>query len=271
VGNTFNDILSPLMDALEGRAGRWGAGSHKALSTGHADLDNLTGGGHPGQLWVVNGVSGVGKTTFVLGLARHAAFRQEADVQWLSTVEEPVALAEIVLSAEARVPLDHMRLARMTDDDWARLARTMGELAQAPLSFEETTPSELLAAAETLTSRRPRCLVVDALADPGDGDFLAAMRSMARAFGVWVVVVAADRPDLESHKVDGAQASVADLIIWLEREDMRDRKSPRAGEADICVTRSRFSPTSVITVAFQGHYGRLLDVTPAPGADERLW
>ncbi len=42
---------------------------------------------------------------------------------------------------------------------------------------------------------------------------------------------------------------------------MTDPDSPRAGEADIRVTRSRTSPIDTMTVAFQGHYARFVDLT----------
>jgi replicative DNA helicase len=260
LGDTFPEV----MDALERRAGRWGDLSGEPIKTGHADLDALTGGGWPGHLWTLGGHSGVGKTTFALGLARHTAIRQKATVRWLSTTEDVQTLVEAVLAAEARVPLHHVRLGQMTDDDWARLARQMGHLAQAPWSIAAATPSTLVEFVEALTDDPPALLVIDSVPDATDHEILAALRALTRAMGCWTLVVTDDRPGLDQIESTRAQAAAADLVIWLEREDQYDRDSPRAGEADICVMRSRYTPTSIITIAFQGHYGRFVDITPGP-------
>jgi replicative DNA helicase len=52
----------------------------------------------------------------------------------------------------------------------------------------------------------------------------------------------------------------SDVVILLHREDAYERESPRAGEADFIVAKHRNGPTSTITVAFQGHYSRFVDM-----------
>ena len=55
----------------------------------------------------------------------------------------------------------------------------------------------------------------------------------------------------------------ADVVILLHREDAYERESPRAGEADLIVAKHRNGPTATVTVAFQGHYSRFVDMAPA--------
>ena len=52
----------------------------------------------------------------------------------------------------------------------------------------------------------------------------------------------------------------ADMVILLHREDMYEKESPRAGEADFIVAKHRNGPTDTIVVAFQGHYSRFVDM-----------
>jgi replicative DNA helicase len=52
----------------------------------------------------------------------------------------------------------------------------------------------------------------------------------------------------------------ADMVILLHREDAYEKESPRAGEADFIVAKHRNGPTDTITVAFQGHYSRFVDM-----------
>jgi replicative DNA helicase len=54
----------------------------------------------------------------------------------------------------------------------------------------------------------------------------------------------------------------ADMVILLHREDAYERESPRAGEADLVIAKHRNGPTATITVAFQGHYSRFVDMAP---------
>ena len=52
----------------------------------------------------------------------------------------------------------------------------------------------------------------------------------------------------------------SDVVILLHREDAYERESPRAGEADLIVAKHRNGPTATVTVAFQGHYSRFVDM-----------
>lgn len=54
----------------------------------------------------------------------------------------------------------------------------------------------------------------------------------------------------------------SDVVILLHREDAYERESPRAGEADFIVAKHRNGPTATVTVAFQGHYSRFVDMAP---------
>ncbi len=54
----------------------------------------------------------------------------------------------------------------------------------------------------------------------------------------------------------------SDMVILLHREDAYERESPRAGEADLVVAKHRNGPTATVTVAFQGHYSRFVDMAP---------
>jgi replicative DNA helicase len=52
------------------------------------------------------------------------------------------------------------------------------------------------------------------------------------------------------------------VVILLHREDAYERESPRAGEADFIVAKHRNGPTTTVTVAFQGHFSRFVDMAP---------
>jgi len=68
------------------------------------------------------------------------------------------------------------------------------------------------------------------------------------------------RPLLSDLRESGSIEQDADMVILLHREDVYERESPRAGEADLIVAKHRNGPTATVTVAFQGHYSRFSDM-----------
>jgi hypothetical protein len=256
----LEDLLQPVMDGLEATGRLIRSGSHNGIRTGLLDLDNLTSGRHTGQLWVLNGASGVGKSVLALDFARASAIHQGVPALWLTTRDPATMITERLLSAESRVPLHHMRSGSMSDDDWARLARRMGEIAGAPLSIAEITGASSVdeAAGEALRCQPAvRLLVIDCLADDADIQTLKALKELAGRTQTWIVAVAPTCPS--PLELDEVQATAADLIMRVHRDDQWDKQSPRAGEADLIVTKFRQGPTATITVAFQGHYSRFVD------------
>jgi replicative DNA helicase len=71
------------------------------------------------------------------------------------------------------------------------------------------------------------------------------------------------KPQLSDLRESGSIEQDADLVILLHREDVYERESPRAGEADLIVAKHRNGPTTTVTVAFQGHYSRFVDMAPS--------
>ncbi len=67
---------------------------------------------------------------------------------------------------------------------------------------------------------------------------------------------------LSDLRESGSLEQDADMVILLHREDMYERESPRAGEADLILAKHRNGPTGQVTVAFQGHYSRFVDMAP---------
>jgi replicative DNA helicase len=65
---------------------------------------------------------------------------------------------------------------------------------------------------------------------------------------------------LSDLRESGSLEQDADLVILLNRPDLYDKESDRAGEADFDVAKHRNGPTKTIKVVFQGHYSRFADM-----------
>src|SRR5690625_1028782 len=103
-------------------------------------------------------------------------------------------------------------------------------------------------------------------------EFSRALKLLAKELDVPVIALSQlnrgpeqrtdKRPQVSDLRESGSIEQDADMVILLYREDVHDKESPRAGEADIIVAKHRNGPTADVTVAFQGHYSRFVDMAP---------
>ncbi|MDQ7907063.1 replicative DNA helicase [Phytohabitans sp. ZYX-F-186] len=155
------DMLQPTLDEIEAVGAQGGVMT--GVPTGFTDLDRLLNGLHAGQLVIVAGRPGLGKSTVSMDFARNAAIRHNCASAIFSLEMSKVEIVMRLLSAEARVPLHVLRSGQLSDDDWTKLARRMGEISEAPL-FVDDTPSmnlmEIRAKARRLKQRHDLKLIV---------------------------------------------------------------------------------------------------------------
>jgi replicative DNA helicase len=276
-------VLQPTLDEIEAIGSEGGVMA--GVPTGFADLDGLLNGLHPGQLIVVAGRPGLGKSAASLDFARHAAIRHGLPSAIFSLEMSKVEIVMRVLAAESRVPLHVLRSGRLSDDDWTRLARRMGEISEAPLFLDDTpnlTLMEVRAKARRLRQRHDlKLLVVDYLQlmtsprrvesrQQEVSELSRGLKLLAKEIDCPVVAVAQlnrgpeqrtdKRPQLSDLRESGAIEQDSDVVILLHRDDYYDRESPRAGEADFIVAKHRNGPTGTVTVAAQLHLSRFVDM-----------
>ncbi|HEY8473169.1 MAG TPA: replicative DNA helicase [Natronosporangium sp.] len=279
----LRDVLQPTLDEIEAIGSQGGVMT--GVPTGFADLDALLNGLHAGQLIVVAGRPGLGKSTAALDFARHAAVRHGLASAFFSLEMSKVEVVMRVLAAEARVPLHVLRSGQLSDDDWTKLARRMGEISEAPLFIDDTpnmTLMEIRAKARRLKQRHDlRMLIVDYLQlmtspkrvesrQQEVSELSRGLKLLAKEIECPVVAVAQlnrgpeqrtdKRPQLSDLRESGAIEQDADVVILLHRDDYYDKESPRAGEADFIVAKHRNGPTDTITVAAQLHLSRFVDM-----------
>lgn len=278
------DAMEGALDEIEHIANR--SGQMTGLPTGFTDLDSLTQGLHPGQLIVVAGRPAIGKSTLALDFVRSAAIKNGLSAALFTLEMKRNEAVMRLLSAEARVALHHMRSGTMTDDDWARLAKRMGEVSAAPLFISDTdnlTYTQIRAQCRRMRERHDlRLVVVDFInmltygTRPFDNRYLEiseicrCLKQLAKELDVPIVAVSQlnrgpeartdKKPMLMDLRDAGTLEDNADLVILVHREDAYERESPRAGEADLIVAKHRQGPTATITVAYQGHYSRFVDM-----------
>jgi replicative DNA helicase len=278
------EIVNATIDEIESIAHR-GTDVLAGVPTGFADLDRLTHGLHPGQMIIIAARPAVGKSTLGLDIARAAAIHHGMTTAIFSLEMGATEITMRLLSAEARVPLQNMRKGLMREDDWIRIARVMGEVEEAPLYIDDSprlTMTDIRAKARRLhRTHGLKLLVVDYLQLMSSGkrvenrqqevsEFSRALKLLAKELEVPVIALSQlnrgpeqrtdKRPMISDLRESGSLEQDADMVILLHREDMYDKESPRAGEADFIVAKHRNGPTDTVVVAFQGHYSRFVDM-----------
>ena len=279
----LSDIMDGVLDEIEAIGNRE-AGLY-GVPTGFADLDDLTNGLHSGQMIIVAARPAMGKSTLALDLCRAASIHNNLTSCFFSLEMTRSEITMRLLSAEAKVPLNHIRNGQMNDDDWAKLARKMGEVSSAPMFIDDSpnmTMMEIRAKARRLKQRHDlRLIVIDYMQLMSSGkkvesrqlevsEFSRNIKLLAKELELPIIALSQlnrgpeqrgdKRPMMSDLRESGSLEQDADMVILLHREDVYEKESTRPGEADLIVAKHRNGPTRDITVAFQGHYSRFVDM-----------
>jgi len=224
-------------------------------------------------------------STIGLDILRSASIKNNMPAVVFSLEMGKTEITMRLLSAEAKVPLQHMRKGTMREEDWTRLAKTMGAVSEAPLFIDDSpnmTLMEIRAKCRRLKQQHGlKLVVIDYLQLMTSGkkvesrqqevsEFSRALKLLAKELEVPVIAISQlnrgpeqrtdKKPAMSDLRESGAIEQDADMIILLHREDAYEKESPRAGEADLIVAKHRNGPTDTIVVAFQGHYSRFVDM-----------
>ena len=157
----LSDIMDKVLDEIEAienrETGLYG------VPTGFADLDDLTNGLHAGQMIIVAARPAMGKSTLALDLCRAASIQNNLTSVFFSLEMTRSEITMRLLSAEAKVPLNHIRNGKMDGADWDKLARHMGKISSAPMFIDDSpnmTMMEIRSKARRLKQRHDLRLVV---------------------------------------------------------------------------------------------------------------
>lgn len=279
----LSDIMDGVLDEIEAIGNRE-AGLY-GVPTGFADLDELTNGLHSGQMIIVAARPAMGKSTVALDFCRAASIHNNLTSAFFSLEMTRSEITMRLLSAEAKVPLNHIRNGAMSDDDWNKLARKMGEVSSAPMFIDDSpnmTMMEIRAKARRLKQRHDlKLMVIDYLQLMSSGkkvesrqlevsEFSRQIKLLAKELEIPIIALSQlnrgpeqrgdKRPMMSDLRESGSIEQDADMVILLHREDVYEKESTRPGEADLIVAKHRNGPTRDITVAFQGHYSRFVDM-----------
>lgn len=258
------------------------------LPTGLLDLTELLGGLRAGQLVVIAARPSVGKSVLAGNIATYLALRENLPVLFHSLEMSRDEVLTRMISAEGRIPMSWLHAAnagQLTEEHWRRVADVRARVRNSRLLIDDTPGAGLANVRSRLREMArgdaARLAVVDYLqlmegANRSENrqvevaGFSRGLKLLAKEFNLPIIAVAqlnrgpeqrADKKPLMSDlRESGGIEADADVVILLHREDQYEKESPRAGEIDLIVQKNRNGPTATVTVAFQGHYARCVDM-----------
>ena len=256
-------------------------GSITGTETGYKDLDKLLSGLQPSSLYVVGGRPSMGKTSFALGMASHAAIRVRRPVLVFSLEMGHMELTQRLLCSEARIDSTKMRDGRLNDDDWDAITSAIHRLSSAPMWIDDNpnvTVMEIRARARRLKSQVGdlAMVVVDYLqlmtgrqsADNRQvevAEISRGLKILARELQCPVVALSQlsrnlemrqqKRPMLADLRESGAIEQDADVVMFIYRDEVYNPdNADTAGTAEIIVAKNRNGPTATTTLAFLSRF-----------------
>jgi replicative DNA helicase len=216
----------------------------EGVMTGFRDLDKLTNGLHPGNMIVLAARPAVCKSTLGLDIARQASIHDGKTSVIFSLEMSRSEITMRMLSSEAKVGLNNIRSGALSDEEWSRLARRMGEISNAPLFIDDSpnlSMMEIRAKARRLKQRHDlKLIVIDYLQLMTSGkrvesrqqevsEFSRHLKLMAKELDVPVIAISQlnrspeqrsdKKPMLSDLRESGSIEQDADVVILLHRDD----------------------------------------------------
>jgi replicative DNA helicase len=251
------------------------------LPTGFVDIDEMTSGLQKGELVIVAARPAMGKTSFCLNVAQHAAARAGETVGLFSLEMSRAQLALRLLCADARIDAHRLRTGKLTEKDWARLAKSYTDLSQAQIFIDDSatiTPLEMRAKCRRLKAEHGLGLIiVDYLQlvtgagriENRQQELSAISRSMkglAKELDVPVIALSQlsrapeartdRRPQLSDLRESGAIEQDADIVMFIYREEEYKATDENRGIAEIIIGKQRNGPTGNRRLAFIKEFTR---------------
>ncbi len=265
------------------------------VETGFIELDNMTSGFQPGELIIIAARPSLGKTALALNIAAHASVESGKKVGVFSLEMSKESLAIRLLCSEARIDSHKLRSGFTTRDDWPKMTKALGRLAEAPLYIEDTPALSIMqirAKARRLKADKGLdLLIIDYLQlATGHGRFenrtqevsfiSRGLKSIAKELNVPVLALSqlsrapeqrpGQKPQLSDLRESGSIEQDADVVIFIFRErrsSEEGEEEPGGAETKLIIGKQRNGPTGDIPIVFMKPYVRFENIAPEQGSE----
>jgi len=249
----------------------------------------MTAGLHNSDLVIVAGRPAMGKTAFMLNMARNIAVKERQPVAIFNLEMSKEQLATRMLSTESGVESEKLRNGNLGDSDWTQIAEGMSVLSNAPIYFDDSSDI-------SVQSIRSKCrklkmekdikvVFIDYLqlmTNNGGrhndsranevSDMSRALKVMARELNIPVIVGSQvsrgvesrqdKRPMMSDLRESGAIEQDADIIMFLYRDEVYNKETEYKGVAELIIGKHRNGATGTCNLVFDAEHSAFKNMSP---------
>ena len=255
------------------------------LPTGFIDLDYRMSGLQPSDLILIAARPSMGKTAFVLNIAQYVAFHKNMCTAIFSLEMSKEQLAYKLLCSQANVDMLKLRTGNLEDDDWERIARATGPLANARIYIDDT-------AGISVMDMRSKCrkikmehgidmILIDYLqlmsGSAGSdnrqqevSEISRSIKALAKEMECPVIALsqlsrapeqrADHRPMLSDLRESGSIEQDADVVMFLYRDEYYNKETEEKGIGECIIAKQRNGPVGTVKMAWIGAHSKFADL-----------
>lgn len=255
------------------------------IDTGFSELNRRTGGFHGGELIIIAGRPGMGKSSFAVNIAEHISISNQKTVAVFNLEMPKEQIVNRIICSQALVNLSKIRTGEMTGEDWEKIGAIVDRIATAPMYIDDTasiTVSEIRAKCRRLKqTKNLQLIVIDYLqlmqssgrADSRQQEIAEISRSLkvlAKELNIPVIALSQlsrasesrsdKRPMLSDLRESGQIEQDADLIMFLYRDDYYNKDTDEKNLAECSIAKNRNGEPGTFKLGWRGEYTKFSNV-----------
>ncbi|MBE7012947.1 MAG: replicative DNA helicase [Ruminococcaceae bacterium] len=254
------------------------------VPTGFAELDKRMAGLQPSDLILVAARPGMGKTSFALNIATHAAIHHNIPVAIFSLEMSKEQLSTRILCSESYISSEKMRVGDLGPEEIPKLVQTAEMLSKAPIYIDDTpgiTMSEIRSKCRRLKLKNQLGIVIvdylQLMLGSGKGnrqedvaDNSRMLKILAKELNVPVITLSQlsrapeqrsdHRPVLSDLRESGSIEQDADIVMFLYREDKYDENTDKKNIAECIISKFRNGAPGTVELGWRGEFTRFMNL-----------
>ena len=290
----IRDVLHDAYASLEERSKN--NGEVTGIATGYIGLDRMTSGLHADELIILAARPSVGKTAFVLNIAKNVAVNLNETVAIFSLEMGAESLVERIICSHASINAGHLKTGKLTDEEYTQYFVATGVLAEAPIYIDDTPGirvSEIRAKCRRLKQERNNLglVVIDYLQlIEGNGkesrqqevsEISRNLKKLAKELKVPVIALSQlsrgveqrqdKRPIMSDIRESGSIEQDADIVAFLYRDDYYRQEPDENGHVpevepnstiEVIIEKNRSGPRGTVELNFMKEFNKFTNLVP---------
>ena len=279
----ISDVLQLSYETMAKNAAN--KGGITGISTGFDELNKRTGGFHGGELIIIAGRPGMGKSAFAVNIAEYVSINLGKTVAIFNLEMPREQIVNRILCSQALVNNGRIRTGSMEPDDWEKICDVADTIAKAPIYIDDSpsiTVSQIRAKCRRLKQiHNLEMIVIDYLQlmqGSGRGDnrqqeiseISRSLKILAKELDVPVVALSqlkresesqkGKRPILSDLRESGAIEQDADMVMFLFRNYYYSKNPEEKDQAECIKAKNRSGDIDTFPLGFRGEFTKFQNV-----------